>query len=758
MPKLRAILSLLFLACAAVAGRAQELPALRVEALGPEGSLDYDPRSHSWTATNGVVVHYGNAVLTAQRGSANELTGEVIADGDVRLQRDEMVWVGEHLRYNFLTRQMEAEQFRTGMAPVFIAGSGLRGDVSNRVDSATHTLAATKLAHGRGAVPPGAYYATNAVVTTDDVSQPFQKVRARSIKIVPGQYVQARDAVLYLGGVPVFYFPYYSRRLSERANQFLSMPGYRSIYGAYLLNSYTWFLNEQFDGTAHLDYRQKRGLGTGADVNAHLDRWGEASLISYYLHDNNPQIDTFGPPPPANRQVAWFTYQAAPFTNLTLKSAVRYQSDADVMKEFFERLYDQNPEPSTFFDVEKSWQNWSLDAYAQPRVNDFFETVERLPDVKLTGYRQQLGNSPVYYESESSFGYFHRVFADTNGPVTPDFAAARGDTYHQLTLPQTLLGWLNFTPRMGGRFTYYSQATGPGATTREQYRGVFNTGAELSFKASRLWPGVQSKLFDVDGLRHIFEPSVNYVYVPAPSVPPQMLPQFDYEMASLRLLPIEYPDYNAIDSVDSQNVLRLGMRNKLQTKRADGLTNTVDNVVDWDVFTDWRLDPRADQTSFSDVESLLAFKPRSWLTLESETRFDPSASRFNLARETLTVTPNSRWSWGLTYYYLRQDTNNLPTAWGIGSHVIFSSLYYRINENWGLQGSHYYDVTLGKLAEQAYWVYRDFRSWTGALVVRLRQPGIGPNDFTVGFTVSLKAHPRFAVGSDAVNRYGLLGY
>ncbi len=758
MPKLRAILPWLFLALAAVAGRGQQLPALEVTGRDSESVLEYDPRSHCWTATNGVVVRYESAVLTAERGSVNEVTGEVVADGHVRLQRDEMVWAAEHLRYNFQTRQMEAQQFRTGLAPVFVTGQGLHGILSNRVDTATNQIATTKLVGGRVNVPQGVYYATNAVVTTDDSTQPFETVRAKSIKIVPGQYVQARDAVLYLGGVPVFYFPYYSRRLSERANQFLSMPGFRSIYGAYLLNTYTWFLNEQFDGTVHLDYRQRRGLGAGADVNAHLDRWGEAEFQGYYLHDKNPQIDTFGPPPPANRQMVYFNYQAEPFTNLTVKTAVRSQSDADVMKEFFEQLYNQNPEPSTFFDVEKFWQNWSLDAYAQPRVNDFFETVERLPDVTLTGYRQQLGNTPVYYESDSSFGYFHRVFADTNGPVTPDFAAARGDTYHQLTLPQTLMGWLNFTPRVGGRFTYYSQATGPGATTSEEYREVFNTGAELSFKASRIWPAVRSKLFDVNGLRHIFEPSVNYVYVPVPNVPPPMLPQFDYEMASLRLLPIEYPDYNAIDSIDSQNVVRLGMRNKLQTKRADGATNDVDNVVDWDAFTDWRLHPRADQTSFSDVESLLAFKPRSWVTLESETRFDPSARRFNLARETLTVTPNSTWNWGFTYYYLRQDTNNLPTAWGIGSHVLMNTLYYRINENWGLQASHYYDVTLGKLAQQSYYIYRDFRSWTGALVVSLRQPGIGPNDFTVGFSLSLKAHPRFPLGTDVVNKYGLLGY
>src|SRR6185369_9437673 len=103
-----------------------------------------------------------------------------------------------------------------------------------------------------------------------------------------------------------------------------------------------------------------------------------------------------------------------------------------------------------------------------------------------------------------------------------------------------------------------------------------------------------------------------------PSATPNQLPAFDYELPSLRLLPIEFPDYNAIDSIDSQNVIRWGLHNKVQTKR-DG---QVSNLVNWDVYCDWRIKPRSDQTSFSDVYSDLNFKPRSWLALESLVRYD----------------------------------------------------------------------------------------------------------------------------------------
>ena len=243
---------------------------------------------------------------------------------------------------------------------------------------------------------------------------------------------------------------------------------------------------------------------------------------------------------PDNRQRLYLSYDATPFTNFNVKAAVRYESDLLLSHDIFESEYRRNPQPSTFVELNQLWDNFSLDAYVQPRVNDFYETVERLPDLKLTAFRQQLGTPPVFYESESSAGWYRREFAEVTNSfaAATNFSAARADTYHQLTLPRTFFGWLNVAPRVGGRFTYYGKADGPGAMTREEYRGVFNTGAEVSFKASRIWPDLQSKLLEAQGLRHIGEPSVNYVYVPQPHPGPPQLPQFDYELPSLRLLPI----------------------------------------------------------------------------------------------------------------------------------------------------------------------------------------------------------------------------
>jgi hypothetical protein len=61
------------------------------------------------------------------------------------------------------------------------------------------------------------------------------------------------------------------------------------------------------------------------------------------------------------------------------------------------------------------------------------------------------------------------------------------------------------------------------------------------------------------------------------------------------------------------------------------------------------------------------------------------------------------------------------------------------------------------LEEQYYTIYRDFRSWTGALTFRLRENRNGPDDFAVAFTFNLKAFPRFKLGQDRDTPGFLLG-
>lgn len=723
----------------------------------------------SYYAENGVIVTSHDIVLTADRAQANEKTGEVIAQGDVTILGRDHVWRGANVLYNFKTGAIKAGKFKTLHAPFYLSGENLAGKTNSF------------------------YSATNTVITTDDYSNPAYRIRARRIVIYPGSHLEAHEATLMIGNIPVFYFPVYRRHFGRHPNNVVVTPGYRGTWGPFLLTTYNWQTTNKLDGSLHLDLRGRRGVAGGPDMNLHLGQWGEAGARYYFAHDEEPNVDgvtnTISPVPLTlahDRNLFTFTYQAEPWTNLTAKARIHYQSDPLILRDFFEREYRKNVQPSSFAEVNKIWPNYSLDVLVQPRLMDFWEQVERLPDIKLMALRQQVGVTPIYYESDSSAGYLKRSFANTDPfNTTNNFSAGRLDTFHQFVLPKTFFGWLNVTPRVGGRLTYYRNEGGYIAQTNDLTRGVFNTGAEATFKASRVWTEARNKVFDVNGLRHIIEPSINYVFVPNPTTPPSELPQFDYEVPSLRLLPIEYPEYNSIDSIDSQNVLRLSLRNKLQTKRAEG----IENIVNWALYTDWRLAKRPDQTvtiatniahiihqeTFANVYSDMDLRLRSWLTLNSQLRYDVENRRFNEAYHRLTLQPNNVWSASLSYRYLinndaalvdplilqsRSRATMPESAFEIPGHkTIQASLHYRLNENWAARIAERFEARDGTLEEQQYTIYRDLRSWTAALSLRIRENHDAgrKEDFTIAVTFSLKAFPRFGLDSDTEQPQLLLG-
>lgn len=725
MKQLRALFLILFLCGIAVAARAQdELFPWKIEAQNEQGFFEFDPDTGIGYGTNGVSITYSNVVLTANYVIADYKTGEVTAQGDVTIRGRGALWTGERIVYNFKTEKMVSDHFKLGQNPFFIAGQGLAANQSNQT-----------------------YSATNVMVTTDDYANPAYKVRARKITIVPGKYFEAEDATLRIGDVPVFYFPYYRRNIGYRVNHFDFTPGYRSAYGPYLLSTYNWYWQEKIDGAIHMDYRQKRGVAVGPDLTYRLGKFGDGKIEYYYAHDDDPGHDFQTNAISGERHRIAFSHQITIRTNLTIKGVANYQTDPLVDHDFFEDEYRHNVQPKTFAEVNQLWPNFSLDILAQPQVSDFQETVERLPDIKLTALRQQIFNTPLYYEGEDSVGYFHRAFADNS----TNYSAGRADSFHQILLPRTFFGWLNFTPRAGGRFTYYSEADGRGATTDEETRGVFNTGAEVTFKSSRVWAGAENKTLDLHGLRHIFEPLVNYVFVPRPNLLPRELPQFDYELQSLRTLPIDFPQYNDVDSIDAQNVLRFGMRNRLQTKR----NGEVENLLAWTLFTDWRIKPRDTQLSFAPLTSTLEFKPRRWITLQSDTRYDLSRRRLIETDHRLYLEPNNVWSLALGHRFLDGDQ---VVGLGPGHNLFTTSLYYRMNENWAARISHHFEARDGTLEEQYYTIYRDLRSWTAALTLRMRNNRGAPDDFTIAATFSLKAFPRFGLNSDRDKPSLLVGY
>jgi hypothetical protein len=191
----------------------------------------------------------------------------------------------------------------------------------------------------------------------------------------------------------------------------------------------------------------------------------------------------------------------------------------------------------------------------------------------------------------------------------------------------------------------------------------------------------------------------------------------------------------------------LSLRNRLQTKREEG----VQDLVNLSITTDYNLHPGTNHP-FGDLYSDFDFRPRSWLTLNSSVRYDMVSNRWREAVERVVIQPSTAWSLAVAYRYLMNNDPEFETYLGQnlpGHNLITASFYYRMNENWGLHIAEQYEAQYGGLQQQVYSIYRDLRSWTAALMFRITEGPGQPTDFTVGLTFSLKAFPRYGLGADS---------
>jgi LPS-assembly protein len=420
-------------------------------------------------------------------------------------------------------------------------------------------------------------------------------------------------------------------------------------------------------------------------------------------------------------------------------------SDAEVMNDYFRHEFSGNREPDSVADVTKTGPDYTLSFLARPSFNSFFAEVDRLPEAKLAVNRTRLGNTPFFYEGESSVGEYHDTPGNTNvigvaGDTNFVGNAVRADTFHQIVLPTMLGGWLSVVPRAGVRGTYYSRAPEDGMVTQDVTRVVYDLGTEASFKISREWDGVHSDWLHVDGLRHILQPFADYQWVPTPDRTTNSLFQFDSArdvtllggdtLSITRYSPLEFPAYNTIDSITAEDTVRFGLRQTLQTRRDDQAWNLID-VTGW---TQYEIEKLPGETDFYDFFGTMELRPQAWLSLNTFARYDFQEAVLREFNTEARVIDAERWSVGLGTRYLRGD-----------SDLVSLDLAYRLTRHWTAHLYERVDIEDHTWEEQEYTLRQETHDWFITYGFRYLSQLLEKDEMTVFFSVTLKAFPRSAI-------------
>jgi len=734
------------------------------------------------TADDNVVVHYKGDVIFADHIVYDRSTKIMIATGNARIFSGDRIYRGDSITYNLDTKAITSANFTGAEYPRFVAGQQVTTPGFNH------------------------YRLTNAEFTTSNREKPSFHFEASTIEYRPNDEVVLKNVVAYVGDVPVFYFPLLVQSLTDSRPTYQFQIGDSGQFGYFMENKYNWVANDKIRGDVEFDIREKRGYAGGVDVQYFPSLTSDILLKTYYAQDNlYSQTDPSLPNAPAHGSINDHNvYDGVPYDNryrIAYQQYLQFGSDfsstADlnlwsdpwVTRDYFPSEYQQENQPQNFVSLNEYNPNFTIGLLASPQVNPFFQTVERLPEFTVDTKQQKIFNSPVMYTSQSSVVNFQLKYADTtyfrepedypftsfpNGlpqktaydfyhpNQTPGFdpsqlnnySAYRYDTYHEFSYPHQYFNFLTLTPRIGGRFTYYSDdnqditdttngglaSQGSNAITDPKARLAGDVGLSGDFKISRVWSNFSAPNLGIDGIRHEIEPFFDSVYAPSPTVSPNNIRGFDDRLYSTQLQPLDWTEYNSIDSIDRQAVIRFGVWNKIQTKR-DGVNYDLITLQTYgDADFDHNFSAATPGSTFSNLFNKLTFAPTPQLSFSSLSSMAISGNSYNEIDNSITWSPDPSVQLTVGDNYI----NHSP-IFGDSNQATFS-LFYRINEHWQFQAQEQFEAVDGRLQNQQYTIYRDLDAWQLGMTYADSELN-NQSDHSIYFSLTLKAFPKATITS-----------
>jgi hypothetical protein len=416
-----------------------------------------------------------------------------------------------------------------------------------------------KVAHGDN------FYARNSFVTSSGLGKPRYRVQAGEVFIEDHQrpvvnpltgtpvldpathqpvieheqLVTSKNNFLFIGPVPVFYWPRFSTNL-DQPSTFITSAFFQNdkVFGTWTeveLNSFQLLgirnVPKGLHWTFTLSNLSKRGFAAGTDVifnqpsflgggpvTSNLQIWG--------LHDKG--FDNLGrtrnhlAPEIASRNRGRLleNYRQQLAGNFQLTGQIGYITDRNFLEQYYEAEWDQRPDELTDLELKRIIDNRSWSVYTSARLNPFFTETQWWPRADhFTLGQELLGDRLTWYEHSNAGYASYRI---TNVPTDPADAAIfqylpwekntsglpsnfRGSqlvTAHEIDAPFDL-GPFKFSPYAMGQLAHWDQDL-----SYQQYNrawGQAGLRGSIAFWASN--PTIESRFLNVHGLAHkaVFE-------------------------------------------------------------------------------------------------------------------------------------------------------------------------------------------------------------------------------------------------------------
>lgn len=410
-----------------------------------------------------------------------------------------------------------------------------------------------------------------------------------------------------------------------------------------------------------LDYRSKRGFGTGVDFA--YDREDSFGFVHGYYQRDHGEDRLYGRPEDDDRgRISAQHRQKLPW-EVQLDLELNYFSDRGFYPTYYEEEFKSEKPPETYAYLKKTFDRSAVTALLSTRLHDFDSTTEYKPRIDYTLLYEPIAEpfgNPLYFTTRAEVANLKRK--DDDLLAIPNRSTTRIDVDNLLEYPFEV-GPVTATPFAGLRASYFGEDV---YGREDRVRDGFTYGVELASQAWRTFDA-SGGLFGLDGIRHVVRPSIEY-----------------RRTTGVDLGSSDLVRYDEVDLYADREEVAFSLRNLFQTvrKRQDG--PAVDEFLD----LDFRLSyfPNAERDNLSEPwgpligDHVVRFSDR--LQLLSDFEYDLQGGGFDLWNIAVGYTPSAD-------LQVFAGVRNFEESYGL----MFGQINWRVTEKWltRLYGSYNYE-------------------------------------------------------------------
>ncbi len=500
--------------------------------------------------------------------------------------------------------------------------------------------------------------------------------------------------VVFLEGIPIFYWPVFSKRLKSSEIPLRSVRVSSSgRFGTRLIT--VWDLydfgiyeNTWSDLYLILDFMSKRGVGVGLDFK--YTKPGSYGFITgYILNDSAPEI---GRPLRDNDLRGRFRWQHRQYLphNLQLDLEYHYISDRNFLREFFREEFEEDREPSSYAYLK--WQDniYAITLLERLRANPFQTQIEYSPQIVGHVIGQSfLGDRLTYFNRTEFSNVRNRPDHLLTG--VESHRVVRADTRNEIYWP---MHWsiFNVDPFVGFRLSAFDDSPSGGVG-----RSALTYGARINTYLYRNYE-YESDLLNIHGLRHIIIPELNYTRVFGVNNPPSELYQMD-----------------EIETVTDESVFSLGIRQRLQTKRQvrsgpeKAILYVPQELALFDLEVDFFTNPERDNRGepWGNIRFDTAFYATNRVSVILDGEYNPSESNFEVVNIGLFIDHSPKFN-----FYVGNRFSRLTK----GNNFIFKT-EYEIDPKWKIAYYLQHDFEANALISSRLAIQRVLHCWLAEIAI-----------------------------------------